>query len=276
MDINNYKNWIINNYPAIWSRITADYRQNAGGGRAWLIGPANYLFQTEGIRWAVDPVYSSLFIDTKPNAAADIADLDMILLTHPHRDHFDTPLLQQFCRRKGLILAIPDFMVDDFLAEQPIINCDLRVITAGQEIDLGGLKAQSFNSLHHNHINSNEPELGWFVKVKEKTILLPGDIRNYDSCQLPCFETVDHYFAHVWLGYRSAHSFNGDDLDAFCQFVSSFSPSRVYLSHLLEISRDCDDLWSFSHAGRIMDHFLCRHPEIELLTTRTGQRLELW
>ena len=42
--------------PAIWDKLFAEWNSPGPEDRAWLMYSANYLFRTQGVRWAMDPL----------------------------------------------------------------------------------------------------------------------------------------------------------------------------------------------------------------------------
>ena len=59
-------------YPAIWDRIIAEWKSTDTGDHAWLTHSANYLLNTAGVRWALDPLALPARLPgmTSPNYAA--------------------------------------------------------------------------------------------------------------------------------------------------------------------------------------------------------------
>lgn len=276
-----YREWILENYSLIWKQITSEYRQANDTNTVWLMDAANYLFRTAGIGWTVDPVYCAPSVSAPDNAADNLQGLDLVLLTHLHGDHFDASLLKQLCLRENLVIAVPEFMSEALLSAVDVVNCDLRIVSSGNIITVGNLKATAFDSIHFDEpADSGETmgcsELGWLIEVNEKRILMPGDIRNYNlNHQLPNFGHIDWLFAHLWLGRGKAMTFEEDDLNNFCRFVGHFQADNLCFTHLHEISRNPEDYWSFTHAGLAMDRLLAIHPETRTMAARTGQRINL-
>ena len=278
-----YRDWVLANYPALWDRATDAYRRADGrdGGRVWLLEAASYLFRTAGVCWAVDPAYSAHFVPTPPDAAADIPDLDLMLLTHQHADHVDRTLIRQFAAREGLILAVPDSMVDLLREELRGARCVVEVVRSGDCVNVGALSATAFASMHFERAadgsgQTGVPELGWLVEVQGQRILLPGDVRTYAPDVLPDFGPVDWGFAHVWLGRGRSLTFDEADLDRYCRYVVGLNAAHVCLAHLLEISRDEHNYWSFAHAGLVAGRLLALSPLTEVTIARAGQQVELW
>ena len=95
-------------YDEIWAGIEEGLSGEEDS--FYLMGPANYIFRTGGVNWAVDPAF------TVPRSRESIAGihpdavmntLDFILLTHRHADHFDPELMKRY---PGLLWIVPDHM----------------------------------------------------------------------------------------------------------------------------------------------------------------------
>ena len=43
-------------YPSTWKKIIAEWKSKDGEDHAWLTHSANYLLNTAGVRWALDPL----------------------------------------------------------------------------------------------------------------------------------------------------------------------------------------------------------------------------
>lgn len=73
--------------------MLTDWKHSVDGGHCWLLNAAGYLMYTDGVRWAVDPAYGPHIMPTPELAGDDLSNLDLVLLTHTHSDHFDLTLL---------------------------------------------------------------------------------------------------------------------------------------------------------------------------------------
>ena len=273
-----YSEYLLARYPSIWSEATSECA-DSGASALWMLYAANYLFRTGSVRWAVDPVYSAHFIDVPENASEDLSFLDLALLSHLHADHCDLALLAQLCRNEKLVLAVPDHMEEWVLSRLEKPKCDIRVVRPGDTVEVKGLRATAFESLHfdetpHNGEKFGCDETGWLVEVDDKRILMPGDVRDYSmNRKLPDFSHVDLLLAHLWLGRRKALDFGEEDLIPFIDFVASFDADKVYLAHLNEISREPEDYWTLAHAGLVMHHALSKFPEIRVSPLVTGEKI---
>ena len=275
---NKYSACLLERYPSIWKGVSSECA-NAGASALWMLYAANYLFRTGTVRWAVDPVYSAHFIDVPENVAEDLSFLDLVLLSHLHADHCDLKLLAQLCRNEKLVMTIPEHMVERVLPNLGTPKCDIRIVRPGDTVEVQGLRATAFESLHFDETTYNGEkfgcdETGWLVEVDEMRILMPGDVRDYSmNRKLPDFGHIDLLLAHLWLGRGKALNFSEEDLIRFIDFVASFDADKACIAHLNEISREPEDYWTLAHAGLIMHHALSKFPEIRFNPLVTGEKM---
>jgi len=64
-------------YPAVFSRMIAEWIAAGSDDRAWLMYSANYLFRTNNIRWAIDPLTLNWRMNDAPKA--DVARKLMVV-----------------------------------------------------------------------------------------------------------------------------------------------------------------------------------------------------
>ena len=111
-----YRDALPKAYPGLWERMMREFNHDGvSGGRVWMLSASNYLFHTNGVRWAVDPSYSAFVTPTPGDAAESMGRLDFILLSHEHGDHVDIELLRQLAQDDGMTLVIPDCMAEPLL-----------------------------------------------------------------------------------------------------------------------------------------------------------------
>ena len=84
---------IVSAYPACWSEMIRQWRAPRRNDAVWLTYSANYLFNTRGLRWAVDPVLLSNRVPEAPvlDAGRDLSDLDFALLYSAPPDYGPVP-----------------------------------------------------------------------------------------------------------------------------------------------------------------------------------------
>ncbi len=257
---------VVEGYPQLWRRILAEWRQDGSEDRAWLIYSANYLLRSGNIRWAVDPISLRWRIPEAPemDAAADLQGLSFVILTHSHKDHLDYDLLGRLSDQP-IWWVVPDFMVDQVSKKARLPLERILPARSGELIRVLEFSITPFEGLHVVKEARGEihgvPELGYLVEQNGKRWLFPGDTRIYAPERLPDFGRLDSVFAHVWLGRGAALEPTADMLDAFCRFFGRVNTTRLYLTHLQEISREAGDYWDGGHVERILAVFRREFPE---------------
>lgn len=206
----------------------------------------------------------------------DLSCLKFILLTHEHSDHFDIELIKKLSNLP-ITWVIPDFfnkmMIYSFgLTEEQIIW-----VQAGQIVNLFGIEIETFNGLHWNETGTHGIDsLSYLIDTGEIRLLFPGDVRDYDVKKLSSLKNVDCVFAHVWLGRGNAqNNFWESYLHKFCEFMLSFNPHNVYLTHLYDTERPLTDMWTYSHCGMIMDEMISLNPSIDIIIPKIGKHVSL-
>lgn len=256
-------------YEEIWAGIEQGLSQKEDA--FFLMGPANYIFQTGGVRWAVDPAFTvprdrSSFECI--NADRVMNSLDFILLTHRHADHFDPALMKKY---PHLLWIVPDHMEEEICAHG---RFNLQAVRPGDVIERSGIVISAFSSLHYDAGTTvGVKETGYFVEAMGHRIMLPGDVREYDAGKYPRFEGITHFFSHVWLGRGNALNWPcGEYPGEMAEFILAFEPQRIYLAHLLEATRPLTDMWTHAHAGLVMDEIIARQPGAEICMPPVGKR----
>ena len=245
-EIEAQKGAAVREYPRLWQQMLSDWSASSASDQAWLIYSANYLFQTGGVRWALDPLLLRQRLPSAPEVElCALAALDYVVLTHRHADHLDLNLLRQL-KEFPTRCIVPDFLLAslsslDLPLEQLIIPKPLEVL------HLEELTLLPFDGLHYepapDYPNGQRgvPAMGYLAEFNGRRWLLPGDTRSYHAAQLPDFGAVDGLIAHLWLGRGCALQDEPPQSTAFCQFCLDLSPRRILLTHLNEFGRDAHD-----------------------------------
>ena len=207
--IDQYRNQALIRYPALWSNMIAEWKMPDPKDLVWLMYSANYLFRTNDVRWAIDPLTMSWRVKAAPlvDGARDLTGLDFVLLTHEHEDHLDLELLSAL-RHRPIRWVVPEFMLSRVVGQAGLPREKIMVPSASRSMELNGIRILPFDGLHWESIPDGAKKgissVGYLVECNDKRWLFPGDTRSYNSDPLPDFKTVDVVFAHLWLGRGSA------------------------------------------------------------------------
>ncbi len=250
---------IVKGYPKPWSQVIDEWQQPSIEDKAWLIYSANYLFRTNNIRWAVDPIRLRQRLPQAPEVdiVQDLRGLSFGLLTHEHADHLDLQLMRSL-RNLPITWVIPSFMLEKVTSEVGLTADRIIIPKPLQPFEMSGIRITPFLALHMERRPNRKgvpprgvPALAYLVEFNEKRWLFPGDTRTYDATQPPIFGPVDGLFAHLWLGRGCALQNELPLLDDFCRFCLDLQPRKIVLTHLREFGHDAKDFWDENHAERV-------------------------
>lgn len=259
-------------YDEIWAGVKDALSRP--GDAFTLMGASNYIFSTGGVLWAVDPMFNT----PRSGVSLELADTDavfprlsFVLLTHNHRDHFDPRLMERY---PDLDWIVPDHM-EALIPE--VCRNHMTVVRPGDELVRSGLRIRAFSSPHFDAGTTlGVPETGYFVDTGRQRIMFPGDIRDYGDPTLPHFTGITHLFAHVWLGRRNALNLPcAPYVEDFARFMLSFGAEKIFLAHLMEAARPLEDLWTYQHAGMVMDAMVGMNPAADVSVPMHGRRIDL-
>jgi hypothetical protein len=248
-------------YPALWEKMIAEWNRPDPQDRVWLSYSANYIFRTNNVRWAIDPLTLHWRLKSSPHVdvARDLRNLSFVLLTHAHKDHLDFDLLSAL-KQHSIKWVVPEFMLPDVVAQAGLSSENIIIPTPLNSIDLHGFSILPFNGLHWETTQDGTvkgvPALGYLIECNSRRWLFPGDTRTYNSAQLPVFPALDAVFAHLWLGRGSALENQPPLLEPFCQFFLDMGARHIILTHLNELGRDANDYWDDTHVDLVAKKIL--------------------
>jgi Beta-lactamase superfamily domain len=273
--INQLKTDVSSYYPERWSKIITEWNSFGADDRVWLTYSANYLFRTNNVRWAIDPLTLSWRINDAPKVSAghDLRNLSFVLLTHRHEDHLDIDLLRAL-RHLPITWVVPEFILPKVIQEAGLPRENIITPAHLEAIELNGIHILPFNGLHwettENGIRRGVPAIGYLIEFNNKRWLFPGDTRTYAGSQLPTLGAVDGLFAHLWLGRGSALMDEPPLLEAFCRFLLDLKPRRIILTHLHEFGRDANDYWDEAHVEAVCSKFQDLSADTKVSSTLMG------
>jgi len=269
-DIFTKRQKLVLDYPSHWRRMIREWRAPRTNDAVWLVYSANYLFNTGGLKWTVDPVLLSNRIPEAPvlDVTPDLKGLDFVLLSHAHIDHMDVVLWSQL-EDSRCHWIVPDHMADLFANEVSVSDSSYSTAIPGKEIAVSGVRIVPFEAPHYERLETGEvnhvDSTGYLVETKDASYLLPGDVRTYDPLCLKPFADVSAVFAHVFLGRSSAVVHDPPLLERFVDFYLSCRPKKIVLSHLYELGRDAEDCWLASHARALAKAFTAADSKVEIV-----------
>ena len=239
------------NIAGEWDKMAQSWQTERG---LWLLGPANYVVRTECL-WAVDPMLRMHDAETMmlPRVGRDLAGVRFALISHLHSDHYRLPFLREM-GTPGVSLVVPDWIAADDLATLRETGAEVIPVCAGMRLQFDGVAVDVLPGWHYdfNRPEQGVPSLAFLVTTREQTFLFPGDVRDFDHCEMPA--NCDVMVGHVWLGRNSALlSPKETVLQSFARYAQRLQPKRLLLTHLYDLRRKDSDLWTYKHAMWIQD-----------------------
>jgi hypothetical protein len=258
--IDQLRSEVVAHFPALWSKMIMEWNRPGTDDRVWLMYSANYLFRTNNIRWAIDPLSLNWRIKDAPkvDVARDLKHLSFVLLTHSHSDHLDLDLLAAL-RHMPITWVVPESILSQVIEQAGLLRGNIIVASDLDPIELNGVRILPFDGLHWETASDGNfkgvPAMGYLIECNGKRWLLPGDTRTYNASQLPVFDFVDVAFAHLWLGRGSALLDEPPLLEDFCRFFLDLNPRCLILTHLNEFGRNAADYWDDTHVRSVCAKF---------------------
>jgi hypothetical protein len=262
-------------YPALWSKVTREWREESRKNNLWLTYSANYLLHTAGVHWGIDPYsYTSRTSGMdQPDYVKDLAEMELIVLTHAHRDHLDMDLIRALSSLP-IQWVIPEAMQSLIFSKSPLKPDKVITPKNGTTITFRNLQLTSFDSFHY-HKHGGIEETGYLVKFENEKWLFPADIRDFDRRFETVFPHLDGIVAHLWLGKAKAMESTPPLLGKFCSFFNSLSPSRLLIAHLNELGRVENEMWTERHFYLVKQEMKKMNPQIQIEMVTMGNHVIL-
>lgn len=273
---------LLENFPALWKQMISEWQHPGIDDRCWLIYSANYLFRTNNVHWAIDPVRLRHRFPQAPvvDVAQDLNNLSFVLLTHQHADHLDLDLIGTL-KHSPILWVIPEAILKLVKSEVALPAKRIIVPRPLHPIDIQGIRITPFKGLHWEKQSKagisprGVPAMAYLAEFNDKRWLFPGDTRTYDARQLPSFGPVNGLFAHLWLGRGCAMQDELPLLDVFCKFFIGLLPDQIILTHLQEFGRDVNDYWDECHAKKVCSKIQEISRDISVNPALTGESVRL-
>lgn len=243
-----------------------------------LIQSSSFLFCSDGFRWGMDVAFRGAYrlAKTPKQAATLLADLDLMIISHGHSDHFEERTVRALAQNPT------QWIIPDFLAEEALSRGIARekMITArvGETIRVGPLSICPFLGKHFRPFTGKGiDEYGYHISVENgPSMAFPVDTRDFSLRDIPNLPKADYCFANVWLGDSCGNATDhGERLAEFARFMLHFSEKNILFAHLYECDRKEKDMWRDEHAELLADTIHQINSETCTIIPHSGEIYEL-
>ena len=163
------------------------------------VGHATTLIETKGKRILTDPVLRNrlwfLFRFRSGIKEGIYRNLDAVVISHAHKDHFDVSSLKMIDKSTKIIAPVG---VVKLLKKRGLGNRDIEGVRVGDSVKIGSVTVKAVPA---NHSNSFKPLitraefLGYIVKGKH-SVYFPGDTNIFNGMKR--FGKLDVAMLPVW------------------------------------------------------------------------------
>ena len=243
-----------------------------------LIHSTSFLFQTHGFRWAMDIAFRNTYhLAQSPGRAKELLrDLELMIITHGHTDHFEEKTIRQLAENQTLWI-IPEFLTEQALS-WGLPQERMLIARAGEAITVGPLTIVPFEGRHFRPITGKGvPALGYYITAQNApSLVFPADTRDFALKNMPEIPEADYCFANVWLGDKSGFVADyGDLLTEYSRYMLHFSSRNVLFAHLYECNRKPEDMWRRAHARLISKEMQKICPDVQTFVPESGIVMQL-
>jgi L-ascorbate metabolism protein UlaG (beta-lactamase superfamily) len=167
--------------------------------RVTWIGHGTALVEIDGVRLLTDPLLRDRVAHLRrrvpPPPAAALRELDVVLITHLHRDHLDLPSLRRIGRRVPIVVPRGG---GGLLLRRGFDA--VREIAPGEEIELGALTVSATEARHHGGrgvVGAHGPALGYVI-AGSRRIYHAGDTDLFDGMRAIGDGGLDLALVPIW------------------------------------------------------------------------------
>ncbi len=157
--------------------------------KAYPLGQTGYLFDLNGLRVVVDPYLTDSVADqfgealrrqSRPTLEAEeLTEVSWVLVTHAHLDHADPASLAAVAKASSAAVFVIPYECESILLDTGITASRIRIVTAGDVIELGGGATLTVIPAAHTERERDElgrdRYLGFYLKTAEVAIYHAGD-----------------------------------------------------------------------------------------------------
>lgn len=186
------------------------------------------------------------------NAEPPFDDVDVVLVTHDHRDHFDPDLLMQYLQHnQGCLFVGPDAAVkrlaeqDGYDAVKERVRAATPNVGQSESVSAEGIEIQALRLQHASRyepaavgtpINqlSGVVHVGFLIRMGSWTVLHTGDSALEEPAEYRAYRLTEHKIDVAFLGslfWKPLHS----RIDLV---QNEIRPDRIVLMHYRKNERD--------------------------------------
>ena len=248
------------------------------GTRFALIQSSSFLFCSNGFRWGMDIAFRGAYrlANTPKQAATLLADLELMVISHGHSDHFEERTVRALAQNPT------KWVIPDFLEEQAIsygISREKMIIAhAGETLRVGPLTIRPFPGRHFRPVTGKGiEEYGYHISVDGgPAMAFPVDTRDFALRDMPKLPPANYCFANVWLGDSCGNTADyGERPSEFARFMLHFSAKNILFAHLYECDRKEKDMWREEHAALLAKTISQMNPDTRTLIPCPGEIYKL-
>jgi L-ascorbate metabolism protein UlaG (beta-lactamase superfamily) len=178
-----------------------------------FLGHASLRLQFQDKTWYADPFHEVADFSTQPQA-------DVILITHPHLDHFD-PLALDAIQKAGTIIVIPPTLASKLPAATVMRNGDESVIARVQVEAVAMYNLVHMRETGKPYHTAGEGN-GYVLTFGNKRVYIAGDTENIP--EMKALRDIDIAFLPVNVPYTMTPEMAADA-------ARSFQPRILYPYH---------------------------------------------
>lgn len=244
-----------------------------------LFHSSSYIFNTNSVKWAVDPGFrnAGILTDCIKELPKLFKEVELILITHEHIDHFE-PQTVAVLKDMGIKWIIPSFLTNTALRyginRENIITAEIGKTVAFKDMEILPFEGKHFRKTNGVGIES----FAYYVTGKNMpSMMFLGDVRDYEIGNITVDGKIDYLFSHVWLGDNVAgnDSLVGDIPQMFVDYVTSFNAQNIVLAHLYESGRSKNNMWKLCHGKALSELIKRKCPEVKVFIPLTGDKIKL-
>ena len=266
------------NFDSRFMHALSMYDGTEYGTRFALIQSSSFLFCSNGFRWGMDIAFRGAYrlANTPKQAATLLADLELMVISHGHSDHFEERTVRALAQNPT------KWVIPDFLEEQAIsygISREKMIIAhAGETLRVGPLTIRPFPGRHFRPVTGKGiEEYGYHISVDGgPAMAFPVDTRDFALRDMPKLPPANYCFANVWLGDSCGNTADyGERPAEFARFMLHFSEQNILFAHLYECDRKEKDMWREEHAALLAKTISRMNPDTRTLIPCPGEIYEL-